>query len=78
MIPPRWIQTFMERNEIVSRSQTGKLMGFPEKQAFIEKEVAYYLGVVAREFCSGRLDEENVSNSGETHFVIDMENHRTL
>ena len=30
----------MERKEIVSRSQTGKLIVSPEKQAFIEKEVA--------------------------------------
>lgn len=46
----------MERIKIVSRAQTGKVMVSHEKQAFIEKEVAYYLDFVAREFRSGLLD----------------------
>ena len=68
----------MERNKIVSRSQTSKLMVSTENQAFIGKEVAYHLGFVAREFRSGRLDEDDVSNADETHFVINIDNHRTL
>lgn len=78
MITPRWIQTFIERNTIVSRAQTGELIVSPEKQAFIEREVAYHLGFVAREFRSGRLDEDDVSNADETHFSINMDIHRTL
>lgn len=73
-----WIQTLTERDKTVSCAQTGKLMVSPEKQASIEKEVAYHLGFVAREFRSGRLDEDNWSNADETHFVINMDNHQTL
>eukprot|EP00171_Calliarthron_tuberculosum_P001361 IDg1361t1 len=78
MITPRWIQAFMNRHQIVSRAQTGKLMLAPEKQAHIEHEVAYRLGDVARDFHSGLLDEGDVCNADETHFLINLDNHKTL
>jgi hypothetical protein len=43
-----WIQRFMEKNNIVARAQTGKLMVCAERMEHIEKEISYHLGVVAR------------------------------
>lgn len=77
-ITDRWIRRFMEKNDIVGRAQTGKLMVSAERQEHIEKEIAYHLGVVAREFQSGLLDESMVENVDETHFVINMDNGKTL
>ena len=77
-ITQRWIQTFMERYSIVVRSQTGKLQVSALKQRFIHMEVAYHLGVVSRGFQDGSLREEMVENMDETHFVINMDNAKTL
>lgn len=74
----RWMQHFMTANGIVIRSQTGKLMVSPAKQLFIEKSVAYHLGVVKRAFDSGQLKEGEVDNADETHFIINMDNGKTL
>lgn len=61
-----------------SRALTGKRLTSPEKELFIEKEFAYHLGIVARSFRKGEIDEDNIENADETHFVINMDNGRTL
>ncbi|ORY38863.1 hypothetical protein BCR33DRAFT_768996 [Rhizoclosmatium globosum] len=48
-----WIQNFMERNNIVTRRQTGKLSVSPEKQEAIEQSVAYHMGQLKRDFENG-------------------------
>jgi hypothetical protein len=68
----------MEKNNIAGRAQTGKLMFCEGRMEHIEKEIAYHLGVVSREFQSGALDESLVENADETHFVINMDNGKTL
>ena len=73
-----WITAFMERYNIVQRQQTGKLMLSKEKQSAIEREVAYHLGCVKRQFDNGELDEDLIENMDETHFVINMDNGKTL
>jgi hypothetical protein len=74
----RWIQRFMEKYNIVGRAQTGKFMVCAERMEHIEKEIAYHLVVVAREFQSDALDENLFENADETHFVINMDNEKTL
>eukprot|EP00171_Calliarthron_tuberculosum_P022372 IDg22372t1 len=64
--------------QIVSRALTGKLQTSPAKELFIEKEVAFHLGVLARQFRNKELDEIDVENADETHFVINIDNGRTL
>ncbi|KAL3700031.1 hypothetical protein R1sor_018053 [Riccia sorocarpa] len=44
----------------------------------MEVLVAFHLGEVSREFTSGQLDEDMAENVDETHFVINMDNGRTL
>ena len=78
LITPSWIQRFMNRYSIVTRRQTGKLQVSPEGQEKIDRGVAYFLGTIAKEFQSGQLDECNVDNADETHFLINMDNGRTL
>lgn len=75
MISSRWILSFMKRNEIVTRKQTGKLMVSHEKETFIEKEVSYHLGTLKQEFDEKLIDE---NDTDETHFIINMDNLETL
>ena len=77
-ITPRWIQSFQEYNNIVIRTQTGKLMTSPSTQLQMEKRVSYHLGQVARDFKSGKLDEDFVENLDETHFIVNVDNGKTL
>lgn len=59
-------------------TQIDKLMVSPTKTEFIEHFVAFHMGVLARGFQSGALDENLMENIDETHFVINMDNGRTL
>ncbi|KAL3695584.1 hypothetical protein R1sor_009660 [Riccia sorocarpa] len=74
----RWIQSFQEHFNIVHRAQSEKLMISPQKQVQIEMSVAQHLGLMCGQFQSGRLDENLVENIDETHFLINMDNDRTL
>ena len=58
-ITSRWEQTFMERHNIVARSQTGKLLVSPQKKVHIEKTVAHHLGKICRAVSSGNMREED-------------------
>lgn len=44
----------------------------------LEREVAYHLGQLKRQFDDGKLQEENTFNAEETYLVIDMNEGRTL
>lgn len=56
----------------------GKLMVSPTKTEFINHSVAFHMGVLAWEFQSGALDKNLMENIDKTHFVINMDNGRTL
>lgn len=73
-ITSRWVQTFMESNQIVRRLQTGKLSVSPGKRIEIDISVVKFLGQVKRSFDSGLLDERCISNMDETHFVVNVDN----
>lgn len=77
-ITTRWVQSFMQRNNIVARTQSGKLSVSPQKEELIEREVAFHLGQLSRDFSSGLLKEDNVFNADETHFKLDTNDGRTL
>lgn len=68
----------MQNNNVVSGSQTGKMVVSPAKRELIEREVALHLGILGREFRSGVLNEDNGFNADETHLVIDQHNHKNL
>lgn len=43
------------------------------KEEFIDREVAYYLGELHRQFQSGTLNEDCVQNADETHFILNTD-----
>ncbi|CAM6101105.1 unnamed protein product [Calypogeia fissa] len=77
-ITPRWVQQFQETQSIVHRTQTGKLQVSPVKIEFIEHSVAYHMGQLSWGFASGELNEDLMENMDETHFIVNMDNKKTL
>ncbi|ETK84350.1 hypothetical protein L915_10678 [Phytophthora nicotianae] len=77
-ITSRWVQTFLENNNIVLRAATGKRLVSPQKVEDIEKQVAYHLGKLMRGFESGLYDENAIENIDEIHFVVDFDDSETL
>jgi hypothetical protein len=61
-ITDRWVQTFMDRDDIFQRQQTGKVKASPEKEELMELQVALHLGQLKRDFKLGELNEDLVSN----------------
>lgn len=74
----RWIQSFTERFRIVSRAHTGKHRSSPQKEKEIEISVAVHLGTVSGLMTACKLDENDIENADETHFIINVDNGRTL
>ena len=63
---------------IVHRAHTGNRMVSAAKQDHIEKKVAYHMGESRRGFESEDLNEYQLCNMDETHFVINCDKGRTL
>ena len=68
----------MDRQNIVLLSQHGRLTCSPDKELQIEMQTAYHLGVLYRGFSSGEFDENLIENLDKTHFVVNLDNGRTL
>ncbi|KAG1683950.1 hypothetical protein DVH05_012262 [Phytophthora capsici] len=77
LVTPRRIQDFTERHNIVYRKLKGKKQVSDAKTAEIEQSIAQHLGQLKREFDDGRLDA-NQYNMDESHFVIDLDDGKTL
>ena len=75
---PTWIQQFMHVHSIVLLSQRGRLICNPEKELQIERAIVYHLGLLQRGFRIGVFDENFMENVEETHFVVNLDNDRTL
>ena len=73
-----FIQNFMVKNNIVYRLQSGRLNWSPDKESHVKMLTTFHLGVVRRGFLSGEYHEDYIANVDETHFVINMDNGRTL
>ena len=73
-----FIQNFMVKNNIVYRMQSGRLSWSPDKGSHVKMLTAFHLGVVQRRFLSGEYHEEYIENVDKKHFVINMDNGRTL
>ena len=48
------------------------------KQAQIERDFAFHLGVVARDGRSRAIDDNDISSADEMRFLINLDNHRIL
>jgi hypothetical protein len=73
-----WISRFQDFHGLHSRRQVGKLQLSPAKTEEMERTVAKHIGMLKRDFESGVLDENVVENGDETHFLINMDNGRTV
>ena len=73
-----WMQQFMHVHNVVLLCQRERLTCSPEKEMQIEMHTAFHLGVLHRGFQSGVFDENLMENIDETHFVVNMDNGRTL
>ena len=78
MLTLSWIQAFMARFNIVGRTQTGKLLVSQAKQTYIQQTIAFHMGELQRGFIQGDLHDDLVENVDETHFIVNMDNGRTL
>lgn len=76
-IDASWIKSFTARFRIVSRAHTGKHRSSPKKEEELELSVAVHLGTLCGMFSNG-LCEDDVGNADETHFILNMDNGRTL
>lgn len=70
LITSPWVQSFIQRSRIVRRTQRGKRMVSAAKQEQIEREVAFHLGQLARDFCSNSISENDTYNADVTQFCI--------
>ena len=73
-----WIQQFMDSQNVVLLSQRGRLVCSPSKELHIEMQTAYHMGVLHRGFLSGIFQEHLMENLDETHFVVNLDNGKTL
>ncbi|KAE9318212.1 hypothetical protein PR003_g18289 [Phytophthora rubi] len=78
MLTPRRIQDFLERYNIVYRRHKGKKQVSLEMQMQIDKDVAKHMGELKRQFEDGTLIPDEQYNMDESHFVIDLDDGKTL
>jgi len=48
------------------------------KQTYIQQTIAFHIGELQQDFSQGKLNEDLVENIDETHFIMNMDNGRTL
>jgi hypothetical protein len=73
-----FIQNFMLKNYIVYHMQSGRLSWSPEKERHMKMLTTFHLGVIQCGFLSREYNKNYIENVDETHFVINIENRRTL
>ncbi|EGZ23141.1 hypothetical protein PHYSODRAFT_310667 [Phytophthora sojae] len=78
MISERRIQDFMERFNIVYRRLKGNKQVSEEKQLQIGISIATHLGKLKRQFDDKIIDPNQIYNMDESHFVIDLDDGKTL
>ena len=73
-----FIRQFMSKHNIVYHMQTGRLSWNPAKERHVQMLVSHHLGTLYRGFVSREYNENYIENLDETHFVINMDNGKTL
>ncbi|KAE8962854.1 hypothetical protein PR003_g30588 [Phytophthora rubi] len=72
------IQDFLERFDIVYRRLKGNKQVSEEKQQHIDLAIAAHLGRLKRQFDDKTIDPNQIYNMDESHFVIDLDDGKTL
>lgn len=73
-----WIQSSKDRYRILSSAHTGKPRMSSAKEVEVEVEVAGYSINISGLISANHRDESDVQNADEPHFVINVENWKTL
>ena len=68
----------MIKHNVVYHMQTGRLSWSPAKERHIRMLVAFHLGTLYQGFLSGEYNENYMENVDETHFLINVDNKKTL
>jgi hypothetical protein len=68
----------MIKQNVVYRKQTGRMSWSPAKEHHVRMLTTFYLENLYGGFHSGEYNENYMENVDETHFVINMENGKTL
>lgn len=68
----------MQRHSIVVRRQAGKSIISSEGQELIKRRVTFFFGRIAKELQSGRLNDEDLEDTDETHFIINFDDGKTF
>jgi hypothetical protein len=71
-------QCFIIKHNVVYRMKTGRLSWSPAKERHVRILVAFHLGTLHRGFLSGEYNENYMENVDETHFLINVDNGKTL
>jgi hypothetical protein len=71
-------QCFIIKHNVVYRMKTGRLSWSPAKERHVRILVAFHLGTLHRGFLSGEYNENYMENVDETHFLINIDNGKTL
>ncbi|POM60020.1 hypothetical protein PHPALM_31168 [Phytophthora palmivora] len=78
LVTRRRIQDFTDRFNIVYRRLKGKKQISNEKKREIHSSVGTHLGELKRLFDDNLIDPSRLCNMEESHFVIDLDDGRTL
>ena len=73
-----WLQQFMFVHNIILLSQSKRLTCSPQKKREIEIHTTFHLGVLHRGFSNGTFNGNLMENIDRTHFVVNMNDGRTL
>ena len=73
-----WMNQFMDSHNIVLLFQRGCLTCSLDKELQIEMQTTYHLEVLCRGFLSRQFNENLMENLDKTHFVVNLNNGRTL
>lgn len=74
----RWIQSFTHRFNTVNQSHKGKYLLSPEKGEWRNVSVAAQIGTMSALLTSGQVSQGDIENAYETHFIINVDNGKTL
>ena len=65
----KWVDSFLNRFNLVIRRQLGALSRLPSQTSLIERQVSYHLGCLQQRFEANLLDENMFDNMDETLYI---------
>ena len=78
IIDKHFIERYCYTSNFVQRINSGNKKRSVEFTDQLEKSIPFHLGQIARSFSNGEINEDEVENMDETHFVFDLDNRKCL